>query len=524
MRALRMGLIHILQETNDFNPRPTTLEDFVSFGLHEGQDVIARAGATSSVAGHLHAVAESGLAVEIVPIIRAHAVTGGRVDRAAHAFFLDRIRSGLVAAGRLDGLVLQLHGACAVNGEDDVEGAHAAVCREALGPSVPILLGLDHHANVTERMLASVDSIVAHRTQPHAPFDTGPIGTCLPQRILSEGLRPRMAMRKIPLVTHQEQFLTARGPMRAWFARARAMEADPRVLQAVPFPMRPWLDVDEGGWTSVVVTIDDQPLADRLADELADLAWCLREPFLERKAVPVDEAVRTAEAKPAGVVVLSDTGDTVFGGTAGDSTVILEAMLCLGIRGPARVPMIAPATVGRLFDAGEEATVTLPVGGETAPAFFRPIEVTGRVRRLGGGKVAVSGSQDAEIDMGRVAVFEFGPVTLLASGLRGVGGNLPEVHRSLRLGTGRGEDGGTQDRVKLPVSRADNKPDHLRRHEGPRPVGRVHAALETTAAPGPPSRGRGPPRRAAQGTEPARRRLIGEEEATVTTTNGWRPQ
>ena len=64
-------------------------------------------------------------------------------------YFLDVIRKGLKAAGRLDGLHLQLHGACAAEGLDDVEGEQAELCREILGPDVPILLGLDHHANVT---------------------------------------------------------------------------------------------------------------------------------------------------------------------------------------------------------------------------------------------------------------------------------------------------------------------------------------------------------------------------------------
>ena len=69
------------------------------------------------------------------------------------AYFLDVIRKGLKDAGRLDGLHLQLHGACAAVGLDDVEGEQAELCREILGPDVPILLGLDHHANVTERMV-----------------------------------------------------------------------------------------------------------------------------------------------------------------------------------------------------------------------------------------------------------------------------------------------------------------------------------------------------------------------------------
>lgn len=428
---MRIGLIHVAQETNDFNPQPTTLRDYESFGLHLGAEVIAKSGGLGQVGGHLKAIADSGLTVETVPIVRAHAVAGGRIDTQSREYFLKVIRDGLKAAGRLDGLALQLHGACAAEGLDDVEGEQAALCREILGPTVTIVLGLDHHASVTRRMIASVDAVVGHRTQPHDPFDTGVIGTALLLRIIREKLRPVMALRNIPLVTHQEKFLTAHGPMKTWFDRARAIEREnPKVLQVVPCPMQPWLDVEDGGWTVTVVTDGDRALAERVADEMADLCWSLRDAFLQREALAVDEAVRMADAEPKGVVVLSDTGDTVFGGSAGDSNLILEAMLRLGIAGPALIPMIAPKVVARLWEAGEGATVTLPVGGETATDFFTPLTVTGKVVRLRSGPVPIAGYQDGEVDMGRTAVFAVGPVTLLVSELRGVAGNLPDVYRA----------------------------------------------------------------------------------------------
>ncbi|HVL72326.1 MAG TPA: M81 family metallopeptidase [Beijerinckiaceae bacterium] len=427
---MRLALIHVAQETNDFNPQPTTLRDYRAFGIFEGREIVEKLRGVGQIGGHLQAVAESGLSIETVPIIRAWAVAGGRITREAFDFFQERIRTGLAAAGPIDGLALQLHGACAAEGIDDVEGEQVALCRAILGDDVPIVLGLDHHANVTRKMVEAATAIVGHRTQPHDPFDTGLIGTRLLIRILREGLKPVTAWRKIPLLSHQEQFLTAKPPMKTWFDRARALEADPRVLQASNYPMQPWLDVAEGGWATIVVTDGDRDLAERLADELADLAWSLRDAFQVREAVSVDEAVRMADAAEKGVVVLSDTGDTVFGGAAGDSNLILEAMLRLGIRGPALVPMIAPKAVAKLAAAGEGATVTLPLGGETATAFFRPIEVTGRVRRIGGGVVALADTHQREIDMGVTAIFETGPVTMLISELRGVAGNIPDVYRA----------------------------------------------------------------------------------------------
>ena len=430
---MRIGFIEVSQETNDFNPLPTTLADFRSYGLYEGAEIFERLGDIGPTGGYLEAVRRSGRTIESVPILRGLAVAGGRLDREAFDFFQNRIRHRLEAAGRLDGLVLQLHGACAAEGIDDVEGEQAELCRRILGPDVPIMLALDHHGNITTKMIANVDAVVGHRTQPHDFFETARIAGELMFRIAAGEVRPVMAWRKIPLVTHQEQFLTSNGPMKVWFDRARALEVDPKVLQVSNYPMQPWLDVAEGGWSTIVVTDGDQALAERLADEMAGMVWDMRDEFLERDAVPVEEALRRAETV-GGLAILSDTGDTVFGGAAGDSNVVLEAVLRLGMEVSVLIPMISASAVERLAAAGEGATVTLPLGGCTAPAFFTPLVVTGTVRRVADGSaVKVAFGHQSVIDMGRVVVFETGPVTLLISELRGVAGNLPDVWRAFGI-------------------------------------------------------------------------------------------
>ncbi|MEO7939907.1 MAG: M81 family metallopeptidase [Burkholderiaceae bacterium] len=427
---MRIALIHVGQETNDFNPMPTTLRDYQSFGIVEGEEILRRYRGKGQIGGYIEAIERSGKAVETVPIIRGWAVAGGRIDRESYAFFDRKIREGLQAAGPLDGVALQLHGACASEDMDDVEGAQLQACRDVLGDRIPIVLGLDHHANITRKMVALSTAIVGHRTQPHDPFDTGLVGTEVLLKILFDGARPTTAWRKLPLLSHQEQFLTARGPMKIWFDRARAMEADPKVLQASNYLMQPWLDVAEGGWATIVVTDNDQPLAERLADELADLAWSMRDDFQRKEAVSIDEAVRLADNAEKGLVVLSDTGDTVFGGAAGDSNLILEAMVRLGIRSRALVPLIAPEAVARLVEAGVGAQVTLPLGGNVAKEFFKPIDVTGVVRHIGSGLVNLTRHYQDDIDMGRTVVFDVGPITLLISELRGMAGNLPDVYRA----------------------------------------------------------------------------------------------
>ena len=428
---MRLAVIHIGQETNDFNPVPTTMRDYESFGLYEGKDVFDKMGATGQIGGYLAAVEEAGRQVQSVPIIRAWATAGGRITAECRRFFEEKIRAGLKAAGKIDGLALQVHGACAAEDLDDVEGAQIALCRKILGPDIPIVFSLDHHANITRQMVDNATAIVAHRTQPHDPYDTGKIGAEILIKTVAGEVRPVMAWRKLPLISHQEQFLTSKGPMKAWFDRARSMEAeDKRILHVANCPMQPWLDVAEGGWAAIVVADGDKALAEAKADEIADLAWSMRAEFQVKEAVSIDEAVRMADRAPKGIVCLSDTGDTVFGGSSGDSNLILESILRQKIQSTALIPLIEPVTVARLVEAGVGATVTLPVGGHYATAFFKPLQVTGTVRRIADGHVQMSEHRSPSIDMGRTVIFEVGPVTLMISELRGVAGNVPEVYRA----------------------------------------------------------------------------------------------
>ena len=433
---MRVAVIHIGQETNDFNPVATTLDGFRQFGIYEGDEMLGRMAGRGQVGGMLDAVAAIGMNIDWVPIISAWAMAGGRIDTESRLFFEERIGSLLRAAGRIDALVAHLHGACGAEGVDDVEGAQLGIARAVLGPAVPILLTLDHHANVTQQMVAHSTAIIGHRTQPHDVYDTGRLSGELLVRMLRGEVRPVIAWRKLRLITHQEQFLTSGGPMKEWFDQAREMEGDARVLAVAPCPMQPWLDVAEGGWAVTVTTDGDRALAERLAEESADFAWARREAFMVKQAVAIDDAVRQADAAAKGVVVLSDTGDTVFGGTAGDSNLILESILRQGIKGRALIPLISPGTARALAAAGEGAEVTLAVGGDSCPHFFSPLTVTGRVRRVAGGVVKVAVFQQPEFDQGVTVVFEVGPVTLFVTERSGAAGNVPDVYRAFGIEPG----------------------------------------------------------------------------------------
>ena len=405
--AWRIAVAELAQETDSFSPLRASLGEFASYGLYRGQEILERMRGAGPIGGLLEVAAESPRPLEFIPILRAWAGAGGAIDDATYRQLREELLSGLRAAGPLDAVFLALHGAAAAESEDDIEGDLLAAVRSIVGDRVPIAVPLDHHANITRRMTANADWLVGHETQPHDTVATGRKAARLLFRHLSGAVRPTLAWRKIPLITPQDQFLTLSGPMKRWFDQARDFERDPRVLDVSPYPMQPWLDVAEGGWAVIVHTDNDPPLANEIARRMAELAWELRDEFWRSERLSIADAVQAAHAAEQGLVILSDTGDSVYGGAPGDNVELLKELLRQNGPGLALVPVVDPQAVAAARSAGVAATITLDVGGKNDTAFSSPVRVTARVAAL---------SQGVTLDIADRGVCEIGPTALLECG------------------------------------------------------------------------------------------------------------
>jgi len=424
---MRIAFALISQESNSFNPALTPMDRFEVYGKYFGAEVLEHAEHARPVQGFIDGIAATGVEVELVPIMKATALSGGPLAADVLESFTRDLTDGLAAAGPLDGIGLLLHGACVAENDDDVEGHLLEAVRRRIGDRLPVVVGLDHHANVTTRITTHASAIIGHRTQPHDTYDTGRLTADLIVRVVADGLNPTVAWRKLRLLSHQEQYLTAVEPMKIWFDLAREMEQRPGVLSVSTFPMQPWLDVDEGGWSAVAVTDGDQTLAEALVDELADLAWSMRDQFQVTSSVsPAAAVARAAEVvAQGGFVVLSDTGDSVRGGAGGDSNVLLAELLKAGAP-PTLLTIVDEAAVDVARAAGVGNEISVSVGGEVT-GWYEPIEVTGVVRAFEPDPVIYpdDGFALGEVKVGPTVVMEAGNVTLLLTTRQGIAGNHP---------------------------------------------------------------------------------------------------
>ena len=426
---MRIAIAGMCQETDTFSPVLTTLEDFRQYGLYEGEELPERTCGVGPLGGFLEAVKEEEMDLELLPIIHGKALANGPVAAETVEYFRKKLVSGLERVQPIDGLFLFLHGAAASEKVDDVEGHLLSAVRRVLGDDVPIVVPCDHHANITQRIIDGVDGLVGYRTQPHDQFETGVAAARLLFAIVRGEISPTIAWHKIPMLAHQEQFLTSGGPMKEWFDLARRFETLPGVVSVSNFPMQPWLDVAEGGWSTVVITDNALPLARKLAAELANTAWELREEFWVLTSIPPEEAVRRAVEAEKGLVILSDTGDSVFGGAPGDSTIILREMLRQRITCPALLPMVDPEAVRVAMQAGVGSEITVELGGKLDNVFSKPVEVTARVAGLAEGRLRAKVVGVESFDMGKTALLEVGTIKIVVSEYRGIGGNHPIVYR-----------------------------------------------------------------------------------------------
>ena len=402
----------IAQETNTFQWEPTTLADFQKGSSHvyRGEQILALEG-TGTIYGGIVAEAKR-LGVELIPTTYAQAVPGGRVSREAFETFKTEILDGIRKALPVDGVLLGIHGAMALEHNDDGEGPLITAVRELVGPDVPLVAPLDLHTNLSEEMMEEATAFVGYKEYPH--IDTAETGAralqILVQTIQGEA-SPTMAHVHLPLIAPNQSMVTTwQSPLKTAIDRAREMEREPGVLAATVLGGFPFSDVPFTSVSTIVVTDNDRELARRYANELARICWDLREDFTIHPT-PIADAIDEAMAgAPGSVYVLADISDSGASGTAGDGTAVLKGLLEANAKSAALAQIMDRAAVDACIAAGVGSSVTLSVGGKHDAFHGGPVEVTGKVRLIHEGSFPILGPMGAGTwaSRGRTVVLEIG--------------------------------------------------------------------------------------------------------------------
>jgi microcystin degradation protein MlrC len=369
-----------LHETNTFCKLPTGLETFAERGLLFGAEAIAaRQDNNTELGGFL----EAGRAYDwdVTHVISAHAQPGGPVTREA----FDTLTAPIIEAARqqrgtLDGILLGLHGAMVPDFCDDGEGELLRRLRAVVGPDMPIGITLDPHANVSRAMCDLAQIIVSFKTYPHTDMRVAARHAAdILQRTMRGEIHPVTLRVTRPMLEEANGGRTDTGPMLARLERARAYEQEPDVFAVSINGAFPNADIAEVGASVTVTAQGDMARHAAFASELADDIWACRNDAINQfhtveQAAAICKAYR---AEGRGPIIVADYADNPGGGTYGDSTNLLRALLDAGVQDACFGPMVDPAVVQQLHHHAPGDTVQILLGGKTDPRFGgTPLDLT----------------------------------------------------------------------------------------------------------------------------------------------------
>ncbi|OON71886.1 M81 family metallopeptidase [Streptomyces tsukubensis] len=387
-RRLRIGIGGIGIESSTFCPHRSTTDDFRQT---RGQGLLDRYTWT----GDDSDLSET---VEWVPLLHATSLPGGPVEAESYLILKDELVGRIRAAGPLDGMVYDIHGAMSVVGLVDAEGDLTEAVRAALDavgtPADPengrpmMSAAMDLHGNVSRRFADPIDLLTAHRLAPHEDaWETRERAARNLVRCLVEGVRPWRAWVQVPVLLPGEKTSTRLEPAKSLYASLAEIERLPGILDAAMWVGYAWAD-EPRCQAAIVVTGEDGELAAAEARKLARRYWDARKDFVfVGPTGSAEECVEAAAASSKRPFLISDSGDNPTAGGAGDLAHMLGKLLDHEEIREGRVSAVHPGitdpvAVARCFEAGVGAEVTLSVGGKVDDRHGGPYTLTGTVTGL----------------------------------------------------------------------------------------------------------------------------------------------
>ncbi|MFI7426562.1 M81 family metallopeptidase [Micromonospora sp. NPDC049836] len=376
-RPLRVAIGGIHIESSTFSPHLSTADDFE---VTRGDALLARY-------DWLSPVQPWAADVEWIPLVHARALPGGAVDAATYEAWATELVEKLGAAGPLDGMLLDIHGAMTVVGRDDAEGDLVTAIRSVLGPEPFVSAAMDLHGNVSRVLFDACDLLTCYRTAPHVDvWETRERAARNLVEALRRQQRPHKALVHVPILLPGEMTSTREEPARGLYARIPEVEARDGVVDAAIWIGFAWADQPRCRG-AVVVTGTDATATTEAARELGGHFWAARDEFaFVAPTGSMDECLDAALAAVADPArrpfFISDSGDNPGAGGADDVTFAAARMLARpeirdGSRRAVFASLVDPQAVAQVADRPLGSPVRVTVGGRIDPRDPGPLPLDG---------------------------------------------------------------------------------------------------------------------------------------------------
>lgn len=377
---MRVFTASLATETNTFSPIPTDRGDFeMAFYAGPGEHPETPTLCSAPIPVLRRRAREEGFT--LIEGTATWAEPGGYVRLDVYEALRDEILDQLRAAMPVDCVVLGLHGAMVARGLDDCEGDLLARVREIVGPDVIVAAELDPHSHLTAKRVAAANILAAFLEFPHTDFlERAEHVVDLALRATRGEIRPVISTFDCRMI---DVFPTSREPMRSFVDRMKALQGREGILSVSLIHGFMAGDVPELG-TQVMVVTDNVPekgaaLAEKLGQDVRGMRG-----MTAMKSLSAADAIARAKVGGAGgkPVVIADMWDNPGGGTAGDNTVLLHALVQSGITRAGVATIWDPQAVGFAHGAGEGTILDMRIGGKANAASGTPFDGSFEIRKL----------------------------------------------------------------------------------------------------------------------------------------------
>jgi microcystin degradation protein MlrC len=413
-RPFRIALAGFVQESVTFIDVASTLETFQATES-TGQTMLDRhRGANTPTAGFIDICEAADC--ELVPLFYAGAAAAGPTTDDAYEHYVQRIVDGLKAAGPLDGVLLDLHGAMATPTRLDADAETLERVRAVIGTDLPLMIALDYHANIDKRTIELVDALFGYHYSPHTDMaETGKrTARCMLKTLRGE-IKPVMAIHKPGVMVPSIFSATGLEPLKSIVDRSvQVAETFAAFRDVSVFAGFSYADVPNCGFSVVAVTDNDAAAAAALTEQFsAEIHAQRRELNHPEMVFSIDSGIAEAQRIHAShdkPVVLLEHADRM-----GDSTYLLRAALERRLRGTA-VPYVADARAAEAAAAaGVGNQVRLTLGGHSSARAGGPVTLTGTVTFAGEKRYFATGPYFTGrlVDLGLTAIVDTGDVLVI---------------------------------------------------------------------------------------------------------------
>jgi len=395
-------------ETNTFAPHLAPFEAFERAdswpGLTSGEALFdTMAELNIPLSGFIETAQQKGHRLQ--PLCWCAAEPSSYVTRDAFERVADIICSGLHAGALADAVYLDLHGAMVTEHYEDGEGELLRRVREIVGLSIPVVISLDLHANVTEGMVENSDAMTIYRTYPHLDMAATGARACELLEFLLSGHRLHKAIRKIPFLFPLTSQCTDFEPCRSLYSALEPMSLRPGISDVDFATGFPPADIAECG-AAVVAYGVDQDAVEAVAEQLYQQVLDAEADFTFA-TFSADEAVlRAMDNDSDKPVVLADAQDNPGAGGTSDTTGLLEALVRNGARQAVIAILYDPEVAAKAHAAGIGAVLEIELGGKSGFPGVQPYPGKFAVEALGDGRFVFTGAMNlnSHAELGKMAL------------------------------------------------------------------------------------------------------------------------